>query len=130
MSSIFYLTSVGRRYSLLLSVMALGFFYTACGDSNQNETAVENSTAAVKTITSGPGNKFEGIVAGANAKITTTADGLKIQALSDDPSIRIPPIDVPAGTKLTLHLKIFSPATTNLQVFYTTSKNQTFDEPH
>ena|SRR2546429_6427007 len=130
MSSIFHLISVGRRYSLLLSVVALGFFYTACGDSNPNETAVENSTAAVKTITFGPGNKFEGIVGGANANITVTADGLKIQALNDDPSIRLPPVDVPAGTKLTLHVKIFSPATTNLQVFYTTAKNPNFDETH
>ncbi len=130
MSSIFHLTSVGRRRLSLLSVLALGLFFTACGDNKQDETAVEKDIPAVQTITFTPGNNFEGIVVGANANMAATADGLKIHALNNDPSLRLPPIDVPPGTKLSLHVKIFSPAATTLQVFYTTTKNPVFDEPH
>jgi len=128
--SIIHLTSIGRRYSLFLSVVALGLFFTSCGDKQQDEAAAPNETAADKSITFGPGNKFEGIVVLANANITATADGLKIQALNEDPSIRLPRIDLPPGTKLALHVKISSPAATTLQVFYTTAKNPNFDEPH
>jgi hypothetical protein len=130
MSANFHFPAFGHRNLTLLSVVALGLFFTACGDKKQDETAAPSDTAPNKSITFGPGNKFEGIVVFANADITTTADGLKIHALSDDPSLRLPLIDVPPGTKLTLHAKIFSPAATTLQFFYTTVKSPQFDELH
>ncbi len=62
--------------------------------------------------------------------MTATADGLKVHALNNDPSLRLPRLDVPLGTKLTFHAQVVSPGATTLQVFYNTVQNADFDEAH
>lgn len=145
-----YFTSLDRRSSLFLSVVALGLFYTACGD-NQNETAGQNDspTASAALTTNSPGavtqapnaatseelglspaNKFEGITVIANAKISQSSDGLLIRAETNDPQLAMPLFKANGQGKWTVHVKMSSPAPTILQVFFGTRSQPAYNEAH
>jgi len=63
--------------------------------------------------------------------MSRTAEGLRTDALNDDPYIFLPTLEgVTRGNKVTVHVQIVSPGPTTFQIFYSTSAVSEFDEAH
>jgi len=74
---------------------------------------------------------FAGVAEGANATISTTPQGLVVQALTTDPSILLPQFTNPTGKPFSIRLQFVSPGPTNLQIFYDTKEHGAYwDENH
>jgi hypothetical protein len=137
-----------------LAALNLCWVYAGC-DANREETAPQNRAptpspvpvlsptetrssiapqntilTAGQTIIFSTANGFDDLVPLENVSVTRTADGLRIHALTNDPSLRLSHLKVPTGAGIIVHIRIASSTATNLQVFYNYSTNRDFDEDH
>src|ERR1044072_1646821 len=114
------------------SLILLSCFYVGCHDK-RNETIVQNDPIRSHPITIGglennPGlsrmirkptgqvstvfttaNGFESIIANLNVDIERKKEGLVIHALSTDPVLVLPSLNVPPGSRLIVHIQIVAP---------------------
>lgn len=105
----------------------LVLFFACCVGCDSSETSgVASSPAAspVQTpralLTLSRANGFAGVVDVANTKISSSPQGLVVQALTTDPAIALPRMAVTGQTPLKVRIQFVSPGPTMLQLFYDT----------
>jgi hypothetical protein len=120
------------RYLLVIFVTCC----IGCDSSNQNSTVSSSPAASPEQtpralLTLSRTNGFAGVVDVANTKISSSQQGLIVQALTTDPAIALPRLAVTGQTPLKVRLQFVSPGPTLLQLFYDTKAHPDYwDESH
>lgn len=117
----------------------LVFFVACCvGCDSSNENPAQSSSPAASPaqtpralLTLSRANGFAGVVDVANTKISSSPQGLVVQALTTDPAIALPRMAVAGQTPLKVRIQFVSPGPTVLQLFYDTRAHPDYwDETH
>lgn len=106
-------------------------------DSSNERTALSSPPAASPAqssralLTLSRTNGFAGVVDVANTRISSSPQGLVVQALAPDPAIALPRMAVTGQTPLKVRIQFVSPGPTVLQLFYDTKAQPDYwDESH
>jgi hypothetical protein len=86
--------------------------------------------AVAPSIKLSSANSFEGISEVGNAQITQTPEGLQVHAFHFDPQMLLPRLQLVGNSKWMVHVQIFSPVDTAIQIYYDTTKHPQFDDAH